>query len=92
MEKKDRKFLEDLLEKSVSVCSRGTLIKLADYMVSTEQFIALKNKIESSNFELSIVISDLLTYWISYKSHDASLINFEHILRLHGLNAEAGEC
>lgn len=92
MRSEEQRFLRNLLENSEVGCTRDMLRKLAFDMISRTQFNGLKHKFETDYFKPSEVIFELITMWISFKGNEATLINFEKILRDHQLNADAGKC
>jgi len=93
MDAKNKKFLRSLLQKSRVGSSRVELRELAEDLVSETQFINLLPKFESNfDFNSRDIIFELIPMWISFKGKEATLNNFEKILRDHDLNDEAGEC
>jgi len=92
MKREDKNYLQELLESSGVATLPEVLRKLAYDMVSETQFnTSLQHKFETDHFKSSEVISKIISLWISYRGKQATLINFEQILRNHDLNAEAGK-
>jgi len=90
MNTEGKRFLRNLLENSTLGSTRDKLRELAEYMLSRKEFNSLLPKIEADNFKPSEVIFKLIEGWISYRGREATLENFEQILRDHDLNADAG--
>jgi len=89
--REDEDFLRNLLETSPIASDPHKLECLATDLVSQKQFNCLRIQLKSEHFTLSSVCFQLISYWMSYKGHEATLSNFEQILRRHELTADAGE-
>jgi len=92
MRKEDKKYLQELLENSEIRSSRETLRKLSENLVSFKQFkTSLQQKFSMEHIDLSEIISETISLWVIMMGKEATLTNFEKILRRLDLKTIAGK-